>query len=455
MKIINYILSLKPEILFSVIALFFGTFSAFAVQQLSVNDEGVHLLRSYTISTGNITSDTCSYPQEIIDKVKESYQKNYSFNLSEKNSHSVNAFDCGTADSYYPLMHLPQSIGISISKVIYDSPAFMVLLGRLANLLFFVASMYLIIRFVPIGKWVFFVLGLLPITIHAASSLSYDTFNTVVLFSLIAIVLTFFGQKKALSKKQLILLVLFSLLASMAKSSNTLVLLLMFALPLRLFKYQRAKFSPIANKLMIIFGILILSLLSIVIWQKVSGSSITEVSMENHLSNNPLYIVVILYNTYINPFFGYTDIFVRGVVGEFSSFQYHLPTYLVILSFGLITFSLLLKNDFEQKYLKFKGGTLAAVALSAFVLSFLLITYVMYTIWATQPIRQGPHAIYADGVQGRYFTALLALFIPIGIWLRRYITVETSSSKVSTAIILLGSLFLLFFYSAESLMQIY
>lgn len=447
-------LSLKPEVLFVIIALFFGIISAFAVPQLSVNDEGAHFLRAYTVSTNNLTAHSCSYPKEVIKKVQESTSNKFSFNISQKDSHARVNYTCGSAASYYPFMHLPQGIGVLLGRIIYDSPAFMVLLGRITNLIFFVIAMYFIIKKVVVGKWVFFVIGSLPITLQAASSLSYDTFNTVVIFAFIATILSLFGQKSVLTRKQIILLALFALLAAMSKSSNIVLLLLIFALPSRLFKQQPTRYSPVINKLAVAASIFLISLVSIFVWQKFSGSTITHVSTHNHLTNDPLYMVVILYNTYINPFFGYSDIFVRGFVGEFSSFQYHLPTSLVVVSFGLITFSLLLKNNFEQKYLENKGGTLSAVSLGIFVLSFLLITYALYTIWATLPQRLGPNATYADGVQGRYFTPLLVLFIPMGIWLRKYIFIRASSQRVSTAIVLLTSVFLLTFYTIETLLFI-
>lgn len=452
MEFINRMLSLKPEVLFVIIALFFGIISAFAVPQLSVSDEGAHFLKSYAVAEGNLTGHKCSYPPEIINKVEEATKKAYSFNLSHKDSHTSINYACGSAGSYYPFMHLPQSMGIILSKIIYDSPALMVLLGRITSLIFFVISMYFIIKYVAIGKWVFFVIGLLPTTIQSASSLSYDTFNAVVIFAFIATILTLFGQKNALSRKQLVFLTLFALLTSMAKSSNILLLLLILALPKKLFKNQISRHDNV-SKLTVAFCVAILSLIAIIVWQKISGSTITTSHAHNNLTDNPFYMLTILYNTYVNPFLGYSDVFVRGIVGEFSSFQYHLPTSLVILSFGLFSFTLLLKNDFEQKYIK-HGGILSLMAMGVLMLSFLLITYALYTLWATLPQRLGPHAIYADGVQGRYFTPLLALLIPVGIWLRRYICIKTSSQHIATAVIILTSIFLLSYYSGETLLFI-
>ncbi len=453
MRILNNLASLKPEILFVVIALFFGTLSVFLVPQLSVNDEGAHLYRSYSLSTGDIDGHHCSYPQEIINKVKESSKGIYSFDLSQESSPTLKPHACGSAGSYYPIMHLPQSVGIFISKVIHDSPALMVLMGRMANLLFFVTAMYFIIRFAAVGKWVFFVISLLPISIHTAASLSYDTFNTVAILAFVCMILNLFGQKTNLTKKQITLLAVLSLFVAVAKTSNLVLLLLLFALPRKLFEKTIFKRS-IINKLVITLGISVASLVSIVIWQKISGNDLANTPLSNKVQDNPFYFLAILYNTYINPFFGYNDVVVRGVVGEFSSFKYHLPTFLVVLSYGLIAFSLLLKNKSEESYLKISLKPITYASTAVFTISLLVITYGLYALWATLPYRLGSNAFYADGVQGRYFTPLLALLIPLGIWMRKYILIATSSPKISQGIIVTTSILLLVFYSIQTFLFI-
>lgn len=449
MSIINKVLSLKPELLFVFLSLFFGIISAIFVPQLSVNDEGAHLYRSYSISSGNITSAECYFPEKVIDKVQESYKGIYPSDAEISGSDSLDGHSCGSAGSYYPIMHLPQSLGIAFSKLISNSPSMMVLIGRIANLIFYTVAMYLIIRYAVVGKWAFFVIGLLPISIHTAASLSYDTFNTVAILAFISIILNLYLQKRPLSLKQISLLTLVSLFVATAKTSNIVLLLLVFILPTRLFKGIPTKYSATTNRILSTFGIVLVSCLSILVWQKIANVTPTELSTINRVNENPLYFVVILYNTYINPFFGYGDVVVRGVVGEFSSFKYHLPTFLVIGSYGLILFTLLSKKSYEKKYID-KNNLLAISFVLIYIISFMVITYGLYSMWATLPKRFGPDAIHADGVQGRYFTPLLALMIPMGISLRKYISIETSSEKVHNGIILASTTLLLLFYTYQT-----
>lgn len=450
----NRSFSATPEKLFIFIALLFGIFSAFTVPQLSVNDETAHFYRAYSISRGSITETQCFYPQEIIDKVNDARKGVHSFDIPEKNSSNLVSGSCGAAGNYYPTMHLPQSLGILFAKVVYNSPDFMVLAGRLANLVFFTISMYFIIRFVKIGKWVFFVLGLLPTSIHAAASLSYDTFNFIAILAFVALILNLVIQKTTITRRQLSALTILALLMVTAKTSNAVLLLLLTTLPLSLFNDSYSKQSSLIKKILLIGAITFASFISIYLWQSISNSTIPEIGTTNRVSENPLYFFVILYNTYINPFLGYSDIITRGVVGEFSSFKYHLPSYLVIASYLLFSFSLFAKEKYANNFWSKSFKNLAFLCAATLVLSIIIITYGLYTLWATQPERLGPNAIYADGVQGRYFTPLLALFIPIGLWLRRYIFIATSSTTIHNGAIVASSVSLLLFYSFQTILFI-
>lgn len=74
----------------------------------------------------------------------------------------------------------------------------------------------------------------------------------------------------------------------------------------------------------------------------------------------------------------------------------------------------------------------------------------MFSVWAIMPFRFGVDAYYADGVQGRYFTALAVLLIPIGIWLQKYFRIETKNEKVFNLIMFFGLALVLGFYVFET-----
>ena len=157
-----------------------------------------------------------------------------------------------------------------------------------------------------------------------------------------------------------------------------------------------------------------------------------------------------MFNTYISPTIGYTDVVLRGSVGDFSSFKYHLPLFILIPLFSLLFLSLLHYNKKDQELLGEQAGKLAVYNLVTIGMFVCAVSYAMYTAWALLPFRFGEGAYYADGVQGRYFTATAVMLIPVGLWLQKYINVRTKNEKVFNLIMFFGLALILSFYIFET-----
>jgi len=442
----------KPELLFVILAIPFGIFSALLVPQLSVSDENMHFLKAYGIASGGLGNKNCYYPKEIVYKASSIYEGNYSADFKDKvNLNNIISGECGSAAAYSPIMHLPQAIGILIAKLSYPSTGLMVLLGRLANLLFFVATTYFIIKRSRLGKWALVVISLFPLSIHMAASLSSDVVNNVVVVAFAAFVFNLFTQESEVLKKQIVLLLGLSGLLALTKLTNVLLLLPLLFLPARLFSKNKTWKLPFNIRkwgMCILCGAI--ALLLVVGWQKIYGAPIVSSAPKSLLSNNPLYFIKILYNTYINPVGGYGDVVLRGVIGEFASFRYHLPSFMLLFCFSIFALTLLYENKKEKRSAKDISFAFAASSLGALLLLIAAITYAMYTMWAILPFRLGPSAVYADGVQGRYFTAALVLLIPPAIWLRRFVSVKVKSEKAFGLIIFSSAALWLLFYTVET-----
>lgn len=94
----------------------------------------------------------------------------------------------GQAISYFPpvvttpLAYAPQALGITLARVLHLNSLGLAYLGRLFNLMFFVAVTYLAMRKLPFGKEVLFGVAMLPMTLHLSASFSYDVMIMAVLF---------------------------------------------------------------------------------------------------------------------------------------------------------------------------------------------------------------------------------------------------------------------------------
>ena len=452
----SYFLSFikKPENVFISLSLFFGVLSAILVPQLSVSDENMHYLRAYGISQGRVESGSrCTLPNDVAKRAGSVYEGNFSSDYSKPiDSSSLNIDKCSSASGYPPIMHLPQAIGIGIANTIHGSLGITILFGRLFNLIFYSIALYFIIKWVRIGKWAFVATGLFPLMIHLSASLSGDCMANIAIFTAVATILNLFSQKHPMTRRQQLLIVFIFCFSILTKSVSILLLFPLIFLPKHLFSPNKNKKIPFnIQKWSLLIFASILAGLCLVLWLQIyTQPLLTTGAAHNPLHSNPLKFIAILFNTYISPTIGYTDVVLRGSVGDFSSFKYHLPLFILIPLFSLLFLSLLHYNKKDQELLGEQTGKLAVYNLATIGMFVCTVSYAMYTAWALLPFRFGEGAYYADGVQGRYFTATAVMLVPVGLWLQKYINVRTKNEKVFNLIMFFGLALILSFYIFET-----
>ena len=444
----------KPENVFISLSLFFGALSAATVPLLSVNDEGVHYMRAYGLSQGKIESGTaCTLPKEVVLKAKEADVNNFVTSYKKTiNRSDTETGKCSSATGYPPIMHLPQTIGIMFANLVHGSLGITIIFGRLANLIFYSFALYFIIKWVRIGKWTFVATGLFPLMIHLAASLSGDSMTNIAIFTAIAATLNFFSQKAPLSRQQQLIIILISCFLILTKSVAILLLFPLTFLPKHLFSsLKSSKLSFISKKWIILSASIIFAGLCLIIWLQIyTQPLLTTGASHNPLHSNPLKFIQILFNTYLNPNLPVSDDILRGVIGAFSAFKYGLPLFVLLPSFSLLFLSLLHYNKKDQELLGEHTGKLAVYNLATIGLFVCAVSYAMYTAWALLPFRFGEGAYYADGVQGRYFTATAVMLVPVGLWLQKYINIRTKDEKVFNLIMFFGLAIILSFYVFET-----
>lgn len=441
--ILNYLYK-RPELVFVLIALPFGLFSAIFVPQISVTDEDSHLLRSYQVARGEfICHKSTNYPQDVIDKSRSGSNgsRAYTMDFSDKvDTSDQKKFSCSSAAGYSPLAYIPQAVGILAAEAASPTTAMMVLLARIANLLFYIVAVYWIIKRVLVGKYIFFIIALIPQMIHLAASLSADMINNVVTLAIAAFILSLFVQKQKISRKQIILLICLVVAAALLKRNLILLLLPLAFLPSRLFVENKNKKIPFNIRKWSLAAITIITFgLMYLLWAKLSFVAHSQTAgLANPISAHPNLFLNLLFNTYLSD---YGDLVLRGVFGEFSSFLYHFPTILVFAQIVLLLISYIYEPS-KSIYAAVRNKWLVISMTGMFIASILTITYGMYTEWG---LRRGISE-YADGVQGRYFTALLALLIPLFAWVSKYVSIKVKSEKFLFAVIIIGQVTMLGFY---------
>lgn len=413
----------RPELVFLALVIPFGILSAVLVPQISVTDEDSHFQRAYEIADLNIICQgTVSEPKEIINKNVDPWQRNFSSDYGTEIDFSDEArAGCRSASGYSPIFYLPQVIGIWIAKLASPSAASVVLVARIVSVLFYAAVVFFLIKKLIIGKWVLVVLALTPQMIHLTASISADPINNLVIFAAIVLMVNLFIQKDKISRKQLIALFVLAILAALTKANNILLFLPLVFLPASKFISNRdLKKPPYFYKwaTLGLFGFLFL--LTYKAWTSSTGLDASQ----GFGLIDPFRFLKIVYHTFVS---GYGDLLVQGAFGQFSSFGYHMFTVNIFALLLLLMITLFYDNKDDPKTSDHTKKVLSVTAFAALTLYILATTY-LFASMALPFMNESMK--YANGVQGRYFTASLLLLLPATLYFRKH--VKVSFKKAST-----------------------
>lgn len=439
----------KPERVFLIIASVFGLLSATLMPVLSVPDENQHFQISYAMFSENKRAgkDLVLNEALVLTSVQQGRHWDHFTNKSsaQHDGVAINTgsyiFDGKTKASSFDLMHLPQALGVLLGKLIYPSLGVMSLMGRLAMLAVYLAALYFIIKKVKYGKWVFVFVACLPIIIQQAASLSYDAVNFIAIFAWVAFIINLTATKAKLTSKEVLLGLALIAFLFVTKANNLLFVALLIAVPqarietIHIVKKVRShpKWNYI-KALLICIAMVVIAIGVYVMSKKLLAGH------EFH----PRRLVEILLNTYLWGNLALIDVTTIGIVGQFSNFYYHIPIWVIILTF--IVFAALLLTEKLPPVTK----RLAITSALLFVGSIILISIGMYYGWAMRPERLGPNADVADGIQGRYFTPLLVLLFPAIAYLQKFVTLKTQRETTIPLVSLATVILLLAIYTIQT-----
>ncbi len=420
----------RPEKLFVISAAVFGLIMLVVMPPLMVPDENAHFYRAYQISSGSIFAVTehkitgSILPTDLLTDVnglvftsinggKATRILYHHYLVTKINTHKKSFIQFDTTSVYSPIAYIPQVIGITIGRIIYPSFLVMLYLGRFFNLLAFIAMVYLAIRLTPIGKWVFVVVGLFPMTLQQAASLSSDVMTIGIAFIAIAYALKLYCERKPLNRNQVLLIILIGAGLGLTKQTNAILILPFLFLPkLVLGKTAKMRLLRITYILSATLGLMLVwyALIHIKHYNlDYSGDpSVNLAAQTKYLAHNPFGFIRILARSFIyngskvppSP-----DFYWQSIVGVFSWISYQLPLFNVIACYLIFGLSLLQTSELAAKF-RFNLKT-KTVYMATLIISVVAIAGILYIIWT--PLRSPVVA----GIQGRYFLPLLPLLIPV------------------------------------------
>ena len=242
------------EVVFAVVYIFMSICTLAAIPAFNSPDEYSHYLRSYEVSRGHLTSegnggnDLFSYGRTFNSGLVPDFSaKNHVslWDIGESMDQQIDRektqfYGFGNTALYAPTSYLPQAVGIRIADLFTDRPVVLAYAGRIANMLVFGLLFFLAIRLTPVGKNFLALLGLVPVNIQSANSMSADALALALTVALAAFVLAMrYNEKGVMQKRQLACMYALTGFLCLCKVVYMPFCLLLFLIPKERFKSRK------------------------------------------------------------------------------------------------------------------------------------------------------------------------------------------------------------------------
>ena len=311
-----------------------------------------------------------------------------------------------------PSVYFFSATGISIARVMGLDTVYLVLFGRMANLILFILFGTLGIYFLPKFKEFIFLVSLLPTTLELAASYSYDAVMISSMIFFVSYVFFLAHEKKEFDIKDLAIVSLISGLILPCKMVYFPMLLILFTIPMYKFRFrgkvdgkikkENIAFyltSAIVVLLAWVFAMYLVNRSTVVGYSTSTASSLEWAGEESYtigyLLQNKLKAIKLFYNTiilqleyYHQTMFG----FYLGHADEVVGIPY---IGFLVLNICMI-FAVF--GEAKEKSLMVKEKVLLGISISFVVFLVLLSMLIAWTPISSE---------FIEGVSGRYFIPIL------------------------------------------------
>jgi len=408
----------KTQNLFVFLALIFGLSFWLLLPPFQAPDEMTHFLRAYqvadggwvSVKKGNLSGGELPkglwrpyrifYPIQgnPAEKVRLSL-KGYLKLLSEPLDRTQREFfHFPNTTSYSALVYLPQAFGIFLGNTLGASTLTLVYLGRLGNLLAWIALIYWAIRRASFFRFVILVLSLMPVCLQQAASLSADTLVNGVCTLFVALCLRHaLTAEPPLKTRDLTVLAILALLVAVLKQAYLPLVLLIWLIPATKFSSRRFRWTYLlllSLGCLLLFGGWAWIVSQIVVPMREVSDPFGQWSGVWH---HPLEFLSVLGRTYWRN----GALFVVQFFGHLGWLDVILPRTLVFLLGASLLGTALC--DHEPKLAVSWG--FKAIGLGIALLCVILLSLAIWVTWTAV----GSDII--EGLQGRYYVPIALLLL--------------------------------------------
>lgn len=445
---------LKPEILFPLIILLFGTLLVLVTPFGAGADEDTHIGRIWEMSTGALVpnqqlSTGPNYPfafnqvsyRQVVNLQPVSWEtwKGQLFTEIDWD----NFINHTTRARYFFTLYLPQAFIMGVMGRLLDLPVgFIYYAIRLSYLLIYVLLVYLSIRIIPVGKWLLGILAVTPMALIQAASISPDSTNNGIAFVFIAWVfyMNTAEKREIFTRKDWLITALLTLAVCTLKLNSIPLLLALLLIP-------RAKFGS-KNWLagFIVFAILAVAIVCLG-WNFLTASELlTSTTIDTYNASEQIRLIFAepgrFFTAIGQTVLTQTPDYARTWVGASGYDYWPLPEPVFWITPLLILLAILMDS---------MGGLLnlpkRLIAVASFLVVFLSTIVMFYLLY------NPPGTTLIPGVQGRYFVFIAPLLflalIPNRAVLRP-LTGWLPAGSAVVALLTVGALFLAYHFTCGS-----
>lgn len=419
----------KLEYVYAAIALVFGIVFIYLIPPGWNPDEPQHYWRIQQLAHGNVMSDefqgpagitytggvlTADAADFILDYKAyvaiQDYDLRIDFPMWEEIGSASEKKDEGPLTSvafpgsarYSPVVYLPQVAGVWLANTAGMSLLHGFFLAKLVGLCLQIFCFAYAIRIIPKGKWILFILGLLPSTIVQSTAFGGDVMTTSVCILFTALVVSLGFSQQKISKQNIILILILTMLIGLVKPAYLPLTAILLLIPIIRPEYRNfgfiSKMTPLVA-ISVLPGIIWLKLTSFI--QDNFSHGVDIAAQTQYVLHQPIEFLFTFARTYLTD--DQPKIY-KTLFGNFVWDTAPLPLIFMFMGVILIVVSCFLSSPRELTQIRL-SPTVKIVLFSTFCLLVLLISYALYTYFT--PVR----ATSILGIQSRYFIPFLPLLL--------------------------------------------
>ena len=311
-----------------------------------------------------------------------------------------------------PSVYFLPATGITAARIMGLNSIYLVLFGRMANLILFILFGTLGIYFLPKFKEFIFLVSLLPTTIELAASYSYDAVMISSMIFFVSYVFFLAHEKKEFDIKDLVIVSLIAGLVLPCKMVYFPMLLMLFSIPLYKFKFRGKVDGKIKKEniafflasavvvlLSWVFAMYLVNRSTVVGYSTSNTSSLEWAGEESYtigyLLHNKLKAVKLFYNTLLLQLEYYHKTMFGAYLGHADDVVGIPYIGFLVLNIGMI-FSAF--GEAKEKQLQVKERVLTGISIFFVVFLVLLSMLIAWTPISSE---------FIEGVSGRYFIPVL------------------------------------------------